>query len=73
VVCRAAWTPGWCATVNGSATPLVRADHVARAVPVPAGRSTVRTRYAPRSLGLGALASALALLAAALLDRRASL
>ena len=50
VVFTEAWMPGWRATVNGEAAPLVRADHVARAVPVPAGTSMVRTRYAPRSL-----------------------
>ena len=53
---------GWYATVNGTPVPIQRANYVFRLVEVPAGRSRVEFRYAPRSLALGALLSALALL-----------
>ena len=67
------WYPGWRATVNGTAVPVLRVDGSLRAVPVPAGESTVEMWYAPRSwrwglalAGLG-LVSMVALL---VLDRR---
>ena len=63
--------PGWTATVNGSAAPIQRANYAFRLVEVPAGRSTVEFRYSPRSLWLGAGASALGLaVATVLLIRR---
>lgn len=46
--------PGWRARVNGVDVPLLRTDHVYRAVRVPSGEVEVETRYAPRSLELGA-------------------
>jgi uncharacterized membrane protein YfhO len=55
---------GWHATVDGVAVPIERANYVFRLVEVPAGRSRVEFRYDPPGLRLGALASALALLAA---------
>jgi hypothetical protein len=64
VVLTEAWMPGWRATVNGVDAPVLRADHVARAVPVGPGRSLVRTWYQPASLRWGLALSALALLAA---------
>lgn len=39
--------PGWRATVNGDATPILRTDVMFRAVAVPAGESTVVFTYAP--------------------------
>ena len=67
-----AWMPGWKASIDGREVPVVRTDHVARAVPVPAGRSVVRTRYAPPSLalGLGLSLASLALSAALSVSRR---
>ncbi len=56
------WAEGWLARVNGGeALPVFRADHVYRAVPVPTGEVQVEFVYAPRSLELGALASAVVL------------
>ena len=40
-----AYDPDWAVEVNGQATPLLRADYLFRAVPVPAGTSTVALRY----------------------------
>jgi hypothetical protein len=62
-----AWDPGWEATVDGRAAPVLRANRLFRAVPLPAGRHTVELRYRPRGFRTGlwlALAGA-ALLAAA--------
>ncbi|MBZ0291208.1 MAG: YfhO family protein [Anaerolineae bacterium] len=42
-----AYYPGWRAWVNDSETPIYRADVMFRAVPVPAGESTVIFEYAP--------------------------
>ncbi|HEX2578312.1 MAG TPA: YfhO family protein, partial [Aquihabitans sp.] len=47
LVLSQAWAPGWSATVDGVAAPVVRADGVVQAVPVPAGTSTVVLRYRP--------------------------
>jgi hypothetical protein len=55
------WARGWEARVNGSAAPLVRADHTYRAVAVPAGEVTVEFAYAPKSLRWGAALTLLAL------------
>jgi hypothetical protein len=64
--------PGWRATVNGSAAPIERANHLFRAVRVAAGASAVRFEYRPASLRRGALVSgATALLLVALLVRGA--
>lgn len=40
--------PGWRATVNGVEAPVFRANYALRAVIVPAGRSAVSFRFAPR-------------------------
>ena len=56
--------PGWTATVDGRATPVLRADYLLRAVRLPPGRHLVRLVYAPLTYLLGAtitLATALAL------------
>ena len=39
------WFPAWKATVDGVETEVLRAYHTVRAVPVPAGASTVELRY----------------------------
>jgi hypothetical protein len=65
-----AWYPGWRATVNGRDVPVARVDHALRAVPVGPGNSKVVFRYAPPSLALGALSSAVATLLALILIRR---
>lgn len=45
---------GWTAAVNRLPTPIVRANHVFRAVEVPAGESIVEFRYTPASVRIGA-------------------
>lgn len=42
-----AWHPAWRATVNGEPAPIYRANLIFRAVPVPAGDSTVSFEFAP--------------------------
>ncbi len=54
--------PGWEATVDGQAAPIVTADHALRGVYLPAGAHTVVFTYAPNSVRLGAAGSALGLL-----------
>ncbi|HZN03398.1 MAG TPA: YfhO family protein, partial [Candidatus Polarisedimenticolia bacterium] len=49
--------PGWVARVDGAPAPILRANMLFRAVPVPAGRHTIEMRYRPRSVFAGALAS----------------
>ena len=58
--------PGWEATVNDIPTPIMRANYVFRLVRVPAGASTVRFRYRPKSLWLGMWVSVLSLVAVVL-------
>ena len=48
------WYPGWKATVEGAPAPVLRANGVFRAVPVPAGVSDVELRFEPLSLRIGA-------------------
>ena len=45
--------PGWEVTVDGRPTDILIADHLLRAVAVPAGDHVVEFRYAPRSLAAG--------------------
>ncbi|MGB8646306.1 MAG: oligosaccharide flippase family protein [Anaerolineae bacterium] len=52
--------PGWIAQIDGQDTPLYRADYNFRAVAVPAGAHTVRFRYSPLSLKVGAVGSLVA-------------
>ena len=40
------WFPGWTAYVDGVESPVLRADHTLRAVPVRGGRHRVELRYA---------------------------
>jgi hypothetical protein len=78
-----AWFPGWKATLDGSAVPIARVNHMARGVAVPAGSHRVRMTYEPEgwragmalsraALGLGAIA-ALALAWIGLRERRRGL
>ena len=56
------WFPGWRARVDGADAPLLRADHIFRAIPLAAGRHTVELRYTPDSLKIGGAATGLAVL-----------
>jgi hypothetical protein len=53
-----AWYPGWEARLDGRPVPVLRADHLFRAVRVPAGRSELCFEYRPASLRQGAAVSA---------------
>lgn len=53
--------PGWVAAVDGTPTPILRANYAFRVIEVPAGKSTVEMRYRPTSVYLGALISAVAI------------
>jgi hypothetical protein len=66
--------PGWEAKVDGRRTPLIRADFLLKAVPVPAGSHEIELRFNPRSFRWGLWISALAALAlvAGSLRRRGS-
>jgi hypothetical protein len=55
--------PGWTAAVDGEPVPIHRVNYLMRGVEVPAGRHEVAFRYAPRSVHVGAVASAAGLLA----------
>ncbi len=54
--------PGWEATIDGVATPILRANLAFRAVEVPAGTHRVEFRYRPAAARQGAVASAFFLL-----------
>ena len=47
VVTSEVWYPGWHATVDGQATPLLRADGLLRACRVPRGRHRLHVWYQP--------------------------
>jgi Bacterial membrane protein YfhO len=66
------WYPGWRATVNDVAAPVLPANGWMRAVPVPAGRSRVVMSYRSRYLLAGAVIStaSIALMVAALVSGR---
>ncbi|MFO8073974.1 MAG: YfhO family protein [Polyangia bacterium] len=55
--------PGWSATVDGERVAIRRANLVMRALPIPPGEHLVEMSYLPGSFVLGAVVSALALLA----------
>ena len=57
------WYPGWKARVNGADVPVLRANGVFMAVPVPAGVSDVEFHFTPGSILLGAAISLVGLLA----------
>jgi hypothetical protein len=59
LVVSQAWFPGWQASVDGHAAPVVRVDGVVQGVPVPAGRHRVALRYQAPGVRAGAAVSAL--------------
>jgi hypothetical protein len=53
------WAPGWHATVDGAAAPVVRANFTSRGVPLAPGTHRVALRYEPPGLLAGLLISVL--------------
>lgn len=51
------WLPGWTVTVDGAPAPLLVADHMLRAVALPAGEHEVRFVYRDPALRLGIVAT----------------
>jgi len=77
LVVRTTYDPGWSATVDGAAAPVIAADQLIQAVPVPAGPHEVRLTYRDRDVGRGLAAGAvvwslmaIAIVAAAIWERR---
>ncbi|MSU34698.1 MAG: hypothetical protein EXS36_06225 [Pedosphaera sp.] len=54
--------PGWTATLDGRALPILRANGVMQAVAIPAGRHQLEFRFTPKSFRFGAGLSAITLL-----------
>jgi hypothetical protein len=61
VVCSEVYYRGWEARIDGRPAPLLRGDHVLRAVPVPPGRHTIELRFRPTTFRIGLVISLAAL------------
>jgi hypothetical protein len=72
VLLRDTWTPGWTARVNGQPAPVLRANGLHRAVPVPAGSTRVVLAYEPPGLATGILIALAALLVLGLFEATAA-
>ena len=59
--------PGWKATLDGRAVPILRANYLMRAVHVPEGKHTVEFCYRPASFKAGVVSSCLGLIGVAAL------
>ena len=62
--------PSWRATVNGQPAPVLRANHAFQAIPIPAGKSTIRLDYVDWPFRIGAVLSLATLLGCVVLWRR---
>jgi hypothetical protein len=62
VVLLDGYDPGWRATVDGKPAPVLRANMVFRAVPLPAGKHVVELVYRPWALVVGLALSGVSLL-----------
>jgi hypothetical protein len=58
VVVRNSYDPGWTATVDGRAAPVIPTDYLVQGVPVPAGHHEVRLVYRDPDIAQGLAASA---------------
>ena len=58
--------PGWEARIDGKPAPLLKADFILRAVPVPAGDHMIELRFRPAALSWGLWIGALSLAGVAL-------
>ncbi len=58
VVSEIYYPAGWHAALDGEPVPILRADYLLRAVPIPAGEHTLTMRFDPRSHTLGVWISA---------------
>ena len=67
-----AFDPGWRAAVDGRPAPILRANVVFQAVPVPAGAHRVELVYRPRSVIWGTVITALALVMALVVALRST-
>jgi uncharacterized membrane protein YfhO len=61
VVLSEVYYPGWEARIDGEPAPLLKADYILRAIPVPAGDHTIELRFRPAALSWGLMISALSL------------
>jgi hypothetical protein len=59
--------PGWRATVNGRATPILRTNSLLRGVALPGGKNEVRFEYRPATRAWGGALSGISLLGTAAL------
>lgn len=53
VVIRDSWYPGWQARVDNEPVPILHADYLFKAVPVPAGNHEIELEYKPISFTIG--------------------
>jgi uncharacterized membrane protein YfhO len=60
LVVRDTFYQGWQATVDGQATPVLRADFLYRAVPMPPGTHLVELHFRSRAFERGLVISAIA-------------
>ena len=65
VVLTDTWMPGWRAWVDGSPRPILRANHLMRAVPVAPGDQAIDMAYEPEAFRVGVCLSLVGLAAVA--------
>jgi hypothetical protein len=63
-----AYAPGWTATVNNQAAPVIQVNGLLRGTPIPDGQSVVEWRYQPWTVTLGLTVSGLILVLLAALS-----
>lgn len=64
LVLAEAWYPGWQAGVNETVSPIIPVNYWMRAVPISAGKQTVRIFYREKRLPIGITISAISLILA---------